>query len=138
MTKENCNQEEIAADFFRNLAGIDRREFFSHTDLFRVKEVIERIMDIESFLSNAADSGFNNLPQSGFRFAYFPNDDYYRIEEEVNVYSFNHLAYKAISDQAKKLGYIFYADEAYAYVGIPEKEFFNSYVDKFQSAFEDA
>lgn len=134
VAKKKPTTEEMASAFLEHFGSLNLQEFFSKSDLFNVREVIHEIMNIESTQLDPEQTGFNNLPDKGFRFAYFPNYLY----DEKNPHSFDPETTSLIEAWAKRHDYFFYVDDAYAYIGIPEDMFPMPYLSKFKTAFEDA
>lgn len=126
--------DEMAWAFFEHFGSLNLQEFFSHKDLFKVREVISSIMNIESLQQDPEQTGYNNLPKKGYRFAYFPNYLY----DEKNPHSFDPATTDLVEAWAKRHDYFFYVDDAYAYIGIPDDMFPMPYFSKFKTAFEDA
>lgn len=91
-------------------------------------------MRLEASQDNPEETGYNNIPKKGFRFAYFPNSVFY---DDKTPHSFNPATTELIEAWAKRHEYFFYVDDAYAYVGIPEDVFPMPYFNKFKTAFED-
>lgn len=134
VAKQETTPEEMAVAFFDHFGSLNLQEFFSRNDLFNVQEVIREIRNIESFQFVPEQTGYNNLPKKGFRFAYFPNYLY----DEKNPHSFDPSTTELVEEWAKRHDYFFYVDDAYAYIGIPEDMFPMPYFSKFKTAFEDA
>lgn len=134
VAKQETTPEEMAVAFFDHFGSLNLQEFFSRNDLFNVQEVIREIRNIESFQFVPEQTGYNNLPKKGFRFAYFPNYLY----DEKNPHSFDPATTELVEEWAKRHDYFFYVDDAYAYIGIPEDMFPMPYFSKFKTAFEDA
>lgn len=126
--------DEMSWAFFEHFGSLNLQEFFSHKDLFKVREVISSIMNIESLQQDPEQTGYNNLPKKGYRFAYFPNYLY----DEKNPHSFDPATTDLVEAWAKRHDYFFYVDDAYAYIGIPDDMFPMPYFSKFKTAFEDA
>lgn len=125
------NPVAIAAEFFNRLDQLNRQEFFNFDDLFDVKEVVDNMLALERDLVDPCETGYSQLPRKGFRFAY-----YGMLADDAQLFDMN--GYHEIEKQAKELGYHFFSDEAYIYVGIPENQFLTPYVGKLKTAFEDA
>jgi hypothetical protein len=134
VVKQEPTPDEMACAFFDHFGSINLQEFFSKSDLFNVREVIREVMQIETYQLDPEQTGYNSLPDKGFRFAYFPNYLY----DEKNPHSFDPATTELVEAWAKRNDYFFYVDDAYAYVGIPEDMFPMPYFNKFKTAFEDA
>lgn len=126
--------EDMAIAFFDHFGSLNLQEFFSRNDLFNVREVVREIMRLEASQDKPEETGYNNIPKKGFRFAYFPNSVFY---DDKTPHSFNPATTALVEAWAKRHDYFFYVDDAYAYVGIPEDMFPMPYFNKFKTAFED-
>lgn len=134
VVKQEPTPEEMAIAFFDHFGSLNLQEFFSKSDLFNVREVIRAVTNIENLQSDPEQTGYNELPKRGFRFAYFPNYLY----DEKNPHSFDPSTTELVAAWAERHNYFFYVDDAYAYIGIPEDMFHMPYFSKFKTAFEDA
>lgn len=131
--KSEPTPDEMAMAFFNHFGSLKLQEFFSKKDLFNVREVMRQIMTIESCMIHPEQTGYNDLPEKGFRFAYFPNYLY----DKKNPHCFDPATTELVEAWAKRHDYFFYVDDAYAYIGIPEDMFPMPYFNKFKTAFED-
>ncbi len=117
-------------DFVDSIFQIKEHEFFSCSELIKVKEVSETVETYLNMEIPMNELAYYNLPVSGFRFVYFSvMGDFNPAVPELNISKMK------VAFENKDA--IFEYDNCFVFIGIPEPHFKKPYQPKFETIFED-